>query len=97
MDDKSRSSHKMVAAAAAIPPQSEVSFGREVSALTKSTSVASTLDDIEVPQAISEVGDKQEWKIDHIISKEDLDGVVRYMVRWIPTVYLNITSRMQGY
>jgi hypothetical protein len=55
------------------------------------------LDDIEVPQAISEVNDKQEWEIDHIVSKEDLDGVVHYLVQWIPTLRLNITSRMRGH
>jgi hypothetical protein len=85
-NDRSHSPHMTAAAAAASPQQPEALVGREVSVLAGSTSVASTLDDLTRLQEMAEVDDKQEWEIDDIIDREDIDGVPHYWVEWMPTL-----------
>ena len=47
---------------------------------------ASKSNDLARPQQVAEVDGNQEWEICDIISKEDVDGVVHYLVAWNATL-----------
>jgi hypothetical protein len=69
--------------ASATPQQPEVPIDGKVSTLGK-TAIPN---DIAMSQQVAEVADsKQEWEICDIISKEDVDGVVHYLVQWEATL-----------
>jgi hypothetical protein len=43
--------------------------------------------DVEMPEQMAAVvGANEEWEIRDIIGKEDVDGVVHYLVEWNPTL-----------
>ena len=51
------------------------------------SSLSEAGDDLERPEQMAEVVDAdQEWEIRDIIGKEDIDGVVHYLVEWNPTL-----------
>jgi hypothetical protein len=85
MKDKPRSPHIIATAAAASSQQSEPRTNGEVVARVRTASITSTLNDATGPQ-VAEVDSKQEWEIRDIIGKEDIDGVVHYLVDWSATL-----------
>jgi hypothetical protein len=85
MKDKPRSPHIMATAAATPSRQSEVRTDGKVVARARAASITSTLNDAARPQ-VAEVDSKQEWEIRDIIGKEDVDGVVHYLVEWSTTL-----------
>ena len=51
------------------------------------SSIPESGDDHETPEQMAEVVHAdQEWEIRNIIGKEDVDGVVHYLVEWNPTL-----------
>ena len=85
MKYKPRSPYITTAAAALPSLQLEVRTNGEVVARAGAASITSTLNDVTRPQ-VAEVDSKQEWEILDIIGKEDVDGVVHYLVEWNPTL-----------
>jgi hypothetical protein len=85
MNDKPCSPHITPTAAAVPSWQSEVRTDGEVVARARAASITSTLNDAAGPQA-AEGDSKQEWEIRDIIGKEDVDGVVHYLVELSATL-----------
>jgi hypothetical protein len=55
--------------------------------IATSSSLSESGDDRERPEQMAEVVDAdQEWEICNIVGKEDVDGVVHYLVEWNPTL-----------
>jgi hypothetical protein len=56
-----------------------------IAAIATPSSLSEAGDDLERLEQMAEVAD-QEWEIRDIIGKEDIDGVVHYLVEWNPTL-----------
>jgi hypothetical protein len=80
-----RSPHITATAAAASSQQLELGTNGEVVARARTASITSTLNNATGPQ-VAEVDSKQEWEIRDITGKEDVDGVVHYLVEWSATL-----------
>ena len=81
--DKPRSPHIPTTAAAAPSRQSEVRTDGGV--VAKAASITSTLNDAAGPW-VTEVDSKQEWEVRDIIGKQDVNGVIHYLVEWSATL-----------
>jgi hypothetical protein len=65
--------------------------GSELAPVTATNAMATSLSepesDLEIPEQMANVVDaNQEWEIRDIIAKEDVNGVVHYLVEWSPTL-----------
>jgi hypothetical protein len=66
---------------------SDVFQSPHLAATIATRSLSESGDHLESPEQMAEVVDAdQEWEIRDIIGKEDVDGVVHYLVEWNPTL-----------
>jgi hypothetical protein len=86
MDDEFHSRYTTVAVPPATQRLSEVPIDSEIATFVRTASMAFTTNDLAEPQAVVEVDSKREWEICDIIGKEDVDGVVHYLVEWSATL-----------